>query len=149
MKQRNILSAALLPLCVIALAGCGYLSIQVEPLPTSTQPALTPLVITATPSPLASPQPTTTAPVPTLTITRSTGEPYLAYGTPVKLISVNMFTAKMGWGIGEVEKDLLQHVLFTSDGGQTWEDRTPAEMLANIPTSGLDAVAFFASYDEA
>jgi hypothetical protein len=60
-----------------------------------------------------------------------------------------MLSAQNGWAIAEVEKDLSQHVLFTGDGGETWQDRTPLLALENAPEVGLAVEAYFASSENA
>ncbi len=66
-------------------------------------------------------------------------------GTNLKIVNVKMIDDQDGWAVGEVDSDLFQHILYTSDGGITWQDRTPLAALNNAPDNGLVADAFFGS----
>jgi photosystem II stability/assembly factor-like uncharacterized protein len=60
-----------------------------------------------------------------------------------------MLDASQGWAIGQVDTDLNDRILFTHDGGQTWQDRTPYAALTSAPPEGLLAVAAFGSAQNA
>ncbi len=125
------------------LAGCGTLAIQVEPMPGSTRTAPPPTQ--EPPTKTASPFPST--PTPTFQPTpAATASPLqLKPGTSLKIVALKMLNDQDGWATGEVDSDLYQHILFTNDGGNTWQDRTPLAALANAPANGLVADAFFGS----
>jgi photosystem II stability/assembly factor-like uncharacterized protein len=145
--MKKILSFLLL---LFLLTACGPLDIRVEPIATPTLPPTgtpTRLPIIATPTPAASP----TLRLMTLTSTLPPPAPdlHLKTGSPVRIVQTHMLTALAGWAVGESDQDLVQHILFTSDGGRTWRDTTPQPVLANIPEGGLSANAYFASVDSA
>src|SRR5512133_3300155 len=112
-------------LFALLLAGCGVFEVGIEQ-------TSTPAPVTVTPGalPSASPSPTPSASL-------------LKPGQPVKIIRVRMLNRVSGWAICQVETDLSDHILFTRDGGQTWQDRTPAGAISNPPPEGLRAAAFF------
>lgn len=60
-----------------------------------------------------------------------------------------MLDVQSGWGVGEIESDLNDHLLFTTDGGQTWQERSPQAAFANAPADGLAVTANFSSKDVA
>lgn len=107
------------------LAGCGTFEVGIER--TSTPAAPTPTLI---PTVFVSPVPT-----------RVSG--MLKPGQTVRIIKISMLNRATGWAVGQVETDLTDHILFTGDGGQTWQERTPAQIFANQPPEGLSAAAFF------
>ena len=134
------------------LTACGPLDVHVEPIATPT-----PL-----PSPTALPTPRPIVPTPTsprvITATPSRAPqtptasgPDLRFkpGTALKIVSTHMLTAQTGWGVGESDQDLVQHILFTQDGGGTWRDATPPAALTNVPEGGLLATTWFASAENA
>lgn len=53
-------------------------------------------------------------------------------GSAVQLRELFMVAASSGWALGQVEGDPAEQVLFTADGGASWEVRTPPE----TPPSG-------------
>ena len=48
-------------------------------------------------------------------------------GVPVLLRELFMIDATNGWALGQVEGDPAEQVLFTADGGESWQVRTPAD----------------------
>lgn len=107
------------------------------PLPTKTPaPSATPAATEAVPDTAPSPSPTTPSPV---------GEPLpvLVAGQPVTLTVVKLLDATSGWAIGYGTGDIAyDHVLVTTDGGQTWRDVSPPEARPGEP-AGRAAVGFF------
>jgi photosystem II stability/assembly factor-like uncharacterized protein len=61
----------------------------------------------------------------------------------VTIIRVDMADALNGWAVGQAEGDENDHILRTSDGGETWQDVTPPEPESETGT-GRAAVAWFA-----
>lgn len=149
MKFRRVLSWTCILISFVALVGCGTLNVQIELPP---EPSSTPVKID-TPSPEPSstivPAVTTTIMASTLEAAgASTGQPSSA-GIPVNIVQIKMLDIKNGWGIGETEKDLNSHILFTSDGGQTWQDRTPLQAIVPVQVAGWSATAYFKSSQRA
>jgi len=63
--------------------------------------------------------------------------PYIALSTPIAgleqpltLTSLKMFDTLKGWAAAIGDIDNTPHLLKTSDGGKTWQERTPAGMAA-------------------
>ncbi len=133
MKVRSAKSLSLFLPAVLLLAfltACGVLEVGIESMPTPG---------TSTPPPSATPSPTSVVPTPTTALFSGQLKP----GQSVKIIQIRMLDEANGWGIGQVETDLNDHILFTADGGRSWQDRTPPDALLNSPAEGLAAVAFF------
>ena len=87
-------------------------------------------------------EPSSTA-VPTAEATPEATQPVIALfqpGTEVEIRTIQMIDAAAGWALGRADGS-EDHVLKTSDGGETWQDVTPAEPLT-VP-SAVDAEAFF------
>ena len=120
MKIHSTKLASLL-LLMVFLPACGVFEVGIE------QPTATPIPPTAIiPTPMPSPLPTQLRP-----------------GQAVKIIRINMLNITNGWGIGQVETDLNDHVLYTNDGGRSWQDVTPTQALVDAPPQGLTAIPFF------
>jgi len=66
----------------------------------------------------------------------------LVPGEPVTITKIRMFDATTGWGTG-YQTDSGAHILVTEDGGHTWEDRTPPELIADIPEENDSAWTHF------
>jgi photosystem II stability/assembly factor-like uncharacterized protein len=128
MKNHSTKLASLL-LLIIFLPACGVFEMGIEQ-PTATP--IPPTAIISTPS-------STPLPVPTL----------LRPGQAVEIMRINMLNITNGWGIGEVETDLNDHVLYTRDRGRSWQDVTPTEALTNSPIQGLAAISFFSADGDA
>ncbi|MEA2007732.1 MAG: hypothetical protein U9O54_01310 [Chloroflexota bacterium] len=118
------------------LSGCNYPSDSValsaespipptgESSPTATPTASNP-VHTFTPAPTLEATDSPPPPPPTSTVAGPQMPP-LTPGDEVILTQINMISRSVGWGIGhQIGSD--DHILRTSDGGQTWSDRTPPE----------------------
>lgn len=127
------------------LTACGTLAIQIEPIPEST-PSILP---SNTPTPTLSPVPFTQTPTLRPSATSMPNALQLKPGTSLNIKFTKMVSAQNGWAIGEVDSDLFQHILFTKDGGYSWQDRTPAVALVKAPANGLVAAAYFASSENA
>ena len=56
----------------------------------------------------------------------------LTSGEPVTLTQIRMFDTASGWGTG-YQHQSGAHILYTEDGGSTWVDRTPPELIADSP----------------
>jgi len=139
------------------IIACGTLQISVvnntnaQPtataFPSATLTAPGPTAPAATLSPEA---PTTTLGAPTATFPAT---PTLTLATqthqPVKIISTHMLDAFLGWAVGQVNSDLNDHLVFTQDGGKTWQERSPQAAFQGVPASGLAATPFFTSADQA
>lgn len=110
-------------LFALLFSGCGVFEVGIER--TST------------------PLPPTEMAIPTATLTPAPVIGRLKPGQLVKIIQIRMLNRLSGWAICQVETDLTDHILFTLDGGQTWQDRTPAEALVGQPPDGQRAAAFF------
>jgi photosystem II stability/assembly factor-like uncharacterized protein len=161
---------ALIILCAL-LSACGKFEVYVEIRPTHptqpAQPSITPGTdIAAQQTPISTPIVTpfspsgpTTAETPqhTPSITAvttaqpvTTAEPRrLRSGTPLNIISIHMLDASQGWAVGQVDTDLNDRILFTYDGGETWQDRTPYAALSTASPEGLSAVTAFGSAQNA
>ena len=109
---------------LLFLPDCGVLDVGIESTPTIA---------------MASPVSTSTVPIPTQTHFPGKLKP----GQPLKIIQIQMLSPTDGWAVGQVETDLNDHIMFTQDGGQTWQERTPPEALLGSPPSGLSATAHF------
>jgi len=57
-----------------------------------------------------------------------------------------MVDASNGWAIGNAG-DTIDHVLRTSDGGNTWQDVTPPEAAPTMDLPEKRAVGFFLNRD--
>jgi photosystem II stability/assembly factor-like uncharacterized protein len=121
MKIRATKLASVLLILMIFLPACGVFEVGIEQ-PTATPLAPTAIIPTPTPSPF--PQ-------------------QLKLGQAVKIMRINMLSTTNGWGTGQVETDLNDHILYTSDGGRGWQDVTPTEALVGAPPQGLAATSFF------
>ena len=120
---------AILTFLLLLLPACGVLEVGLEePLPRETAtlpPTLAlPPTLTFTPTPFADFDP-------------------IAPGQKIHLASIRMLDKLKGWGIGQVEGQTTDILLLTSDGGRTWQNRTPRAALQIPPAQGLSATAFF------
>ena len=147
MKFQRALSLACIVISMVVLVDCGTLNVQVELPPQVTSTSTEPATPTMEPSP--TPGPTAIILAPTLESPVSPIGQANSSGTPVNIVQIKMLDAKNGWGIGEIEKDLNSHILFTADGGQTWRDRTPFQALIPAQVAGWSATAYFKSNQQA
>jgi photosystem II stability/assembly factor-like uncharacterized protein len=137
----------------LLILSCGTLNISVVNNAPTLQPTLTaPVAAVVTIPP--TPGPTLIPPVPTATAA-ATATPRLTLSAgvqtnqAVKIISIHMLDASLGWAVGQVNSDLNDHLMFTSDGGATWHERSPQDAFYGAPASGLAATPFFASASQA
>ncbi len=130
---------AIICTCLVLLAGCATSGtpIIVTSIPTSVPPtakiapSATPIPPTETPTPVP---PTPTATTPPVNII----EKYPS-GQEFTVTSLDMVDALNGWAIGGLGGKVGDHVLFTTDGGNTWKDVTPPEP---APAADQTKVAF-------
>jgi photosystem II stability/assembly factor-like uncharacterized protein len=143
---KKIIYPLSLGLLLMALAACTTAGATITTLPTTIQPTSlpptqTPFPITETPLP---PKQTPTSPPPTATPT-SVSENVIQHfpnGQEFTVTYIHMVDANLGWAIGGLTSSAGDHVLATKDGGNTWKDVTPPQLVAadNSPQS---AVGFF------
>lgn len=125
----NTRLATLTILIFLFLPACGVLEVGLEQLPpreTATLPPILELPATVILPPTPSPQPEQLQP-----------------GQAVRITHIQMQDKLNGWGIGRVETDSNDYLLVTSDGGRSWQNRTPRAALQASPAQGLSATAFF------
>lgn len=97
-----------------------------RPQPTATKP--TPTIVPtstreATPSSTPEPESSDT-PSPTIEGAPSVTVPPLTAGQDVTITEIKMIDSRTGWGIGHQDGP-IDHILYTNDGGETWENRSP------------------------
>lgn len=93
--------------------------------------AATPNVVTATPRPQATP---------------AANPLRFARGEALTLDSIHMLQTVDGWATGHTQTNPDQHILRTSNGGQSWKDVTPPELLAPSGSGNRrQAAGYFAS----
>lgn len=106
---------------------------------TDSQPDHTPEAsITTTPEAQETPQPPTQP-------TNEVNILHLVVGQAITIKDITMLDAEVGWAIGGTS-GVEDHILFTTDGGRMWSDRTPPEPAAPIIGNPKTASAFF--FDE-
>ena len=88
------------------------------------------------------PQPTSPEIPPTEIASNPTGD-------PVRISSAHFWDAENGWGIGAVAEDAFQHVLRTSDAGNTWVDVTPVGAVADPLVAETAALPAFVDANHA
>jgi photosystem II stability/assembly factor-like uncharacterized protein len=117
----------LLCITVLVLAGCATSGtpVYVTSIPSSvpatatTAPSSTPVAPTDTPTPVP---PTPTATTPTEVVIQ-----HYPSGQEFTVTSISMIDANDGWATGSLGAQVGDHVLTTTDGGNTWTDVTPPE----------------------
>ncbi len=117
--------------------------------PAATQPATSPPVgpiiteapVTEPPLPVSTEPPIEPLPV-TPELVLGPPIPHLSPNQAVVITKIEMFDASTGWALGG-EADPGDHVLRTSDGGNTWADVTPPEPAPAADQSAKIATAFF------
>lgn len=62
---------------------------------------------------------------------------------PAAVRAIQMLDAQNGWAVGAGDGQTPLPLLFTSDGGQNWQDRTPTSVAASAPSYGSNIPAFY------
>lgn len=130
MISRKWLALSLTCLALLVLTACGIPQAGTEVTPASPDGTLTPASeiqpgATATLEVTATPLPTLTPTRPT-TPTPGAGGP--GAGQPVQIRRIRMLDTQNGWAIGSLAGGASDRVLVTSDGGRSWQDRTPPDI---------------------
>jgi len=134
--------------------GLSACSTPASPPPATSTPIPTD---TSAPAPTDTPEPGPTAtplPIPVQpsmsTFVPPSGEPlpHLQPGQAVIISRISMFDVNNGWAIGG-QPDPDANILVTSDGGQTWKDVTPPEVVPAEGQSHKIASATFNNKDVA
>jgi photosystem II stability/assembly factor-like uncharacterized protein len=113
----------------ILLAACATTATVVPPTATPTQAPPTETAIpSATPLPPTS-TPTEVPPTSTATSGVANSITHFPSGQEFSVTAIHMVDAHTGWAIGGLVTP-GDHVLFTTDGGNTWKDVTPPEEAA-------------------
>lgn len=112
-------------IAVIMAAGCTFPLFKSSATPTKTPPP-TPTIMGQTIIP---------------TISNGLSIARLPAGTELKLSAIRMFSLTTGWAVGMGGADANEHILRTSDGGNTWKDATPPD--SPIVAYGKQVGAFF------
>ncbi len=127
------------------LAGCNYpgyskkpqatVSASVSPIVSRIADTQTPLPVTVTQTANVQTSPTTpdvsATPLPaSATAQPESGVPMaaLAVGKPVYLSVIRMVDLNQGWGVAR-QDDKIDHVVRTEDGGSSWKDVSPPQLL--------------------
>ena len=118
MSKFNRVDPVLAILCLI-LAACTLPFAKPTPLVETQPPVLTPETFPATATAEFVLPPTATPVLST---------PIAGTAQPLTLTSLKMFDASNGWAAAIGDTDDHPHLLRTSDGGITWQERTPAGM---------------------
>ena len=112
-----------------SVAHSGESSLPSTKIPVSTEKPATPatMVETSLPAYTSTLAPTleVTNPSPTATLSDPLMSP-LTFGEEIILTQISMISQSDGWSIG-YQPGSDEHILHTSDGGQTWSTRTPPE----------------------
>lgn len=115
--------------------------------PPTPEAAFTPTPDTTSDGGPAGPQgQTTPALLPAPVIDPAAAIPHLAPGTVVTITYIDMQTSTTGWALGR-ERGPDDHVLRTTDGGETWADVTPPERASTNGDPRKVAHAFFLDSD--
>jgi photosystem II stability/assembly factor-like uncharacterized protein len=122
MSKFNRLDPILAILCLI-LAACTLPFVKPTPIVETQPPPPTKESLPVEPT-----QDTVT--LPTREVVLST--PIGGVAQPLTLTSLKMFDASNGWASATGDTDDHPHLLRTSDGGITWQERTPAGMTAEL-----------------
>lgn len=124
--MRRFSAFFILLLLILAVGGCGQDS-------------------AATPTAASGPdqtQPSNPIPLPTSIATDNGGK-------PITIIDIFFWDAANGWGIGTVVDDPFQHVLRSSDEGNTWVDVTPSGAITDPQTPNTAVVSAFVDANHA
>lgn len=120
MSKFNRVDPVLAILCLI-LAACTLPFVKPTPLVETQPPPQTKESLPVEPT-------KDTVTLPTREVILST--PIAGTAQPLTLTSLKMFDASNGWAAATGDTDDHPHLLRTSDGGVTWQERTPAGMTA-------------------
>lgn len=82
------------------------------------------------------PQPTAPEVLPTQIATDPAGE-------PVTITDIFFWDAQNGWGVGSMPGDPFEHILRTTNAGNTWTDITPVGAIADPQNRNTAALAAF------
>ena len=74
--------------------------------------------------------------------------PLLTAGQPLNMLSLEMFDERTGWGIAG-EEGQNRHILRTEDGGRTWIDVSPPELVSQVRGFGKPATGQFIDWQTA
>lgn len=153
MNSWKWLTLSLTCVCLFVLSACGSFQAGGEATPVSpgstfTHSPTSEIQPGGTPTPEVTP---TTLPemTPALTPTQTPAAGSPETGQPVQIRQIRMLDTQNGWAIGRVAGDSLDHILFTSDGGKTWQNRTPSDAPQEARTSETSPAAFFESAQHA
>jgi photosystem II stability/assembly factor-like uncharacterized protein len=125
-------------LLILTLAGCATTA---TPLATGETPTSLPATQVILPTSTAVPPtetPTVLPPTATATEIPSNAIQHYPSGQDFTVTNIDMIDATHGWAIGSLGFVVGDHVLFTTDGGDTWKDVTPPEAL---PDTGQQKAA--------
>ncbi len=160
MRSHDVGRSALVVLLLLVLALSGCTGTPASPLPSRSVQELPP---TWTPSP-GSPATQTPTPNPTQIFAAETGMPplprpatalpsapqgrpepisLLPAGARLTLDRVQMLDVHNGWAVGTGGQRAHQHIFRTHDGGQTWRDVSPPELIREDDAFIKRAEGFF------
>lgn len=144
--MKRITAILLIVTSLLALSAC---TLQINIINPNATPAATPAT-GGTPGPVDSaPTVTSTQPTAAPSITATSTEAPLALPLrlePGERLSVHttfMLDSTSGWGIGHGQASAMDHILRTSDGGDTWREVTPPRLLAQPSLVYNVAEAYF------
>lgn len=135
------LSGIVLLLSLLLVGGCTALTTTpaASPVPAATIPPTTAPATTAAAATVTSAPPTAT-PMPTVPSATATATP--PAGEPLTLASIHMLTATEGWATGSTvpsggvaQPAPSNNVFRTSDGGASWQDVTPSDVVSQTVAS--------------
>lgn len=151
------LSLTVCLLMLVALAACSPAEATDSLTPAATTAVSTDTAAppaTATTAPATEVPPTATeAPTAAPTSAEVVGSPTaapegpvieaFAPSEPITLSQIQMLDATEGWAVGQGADSLDDHILATADGGATWADVTPPQLLDAAASLGQAAAPFF------
>jgi photosystem II stability/assembly factor-like uncharacterized protein len=141
-KPRILTACAIFIILSLILAACATATpgISITSIPTEIQPTQ---VVLATTEPLP-PTETATELPPTATATPTPVNPIQHYpaGQEFAVTNIDMIDVNNGWAVGGIGVAVGDHILTTTDSGNTWKDVTPPEEQP-AADQHLAAVGFF------
>lgn len=69
--------------------------------------------------------------------------------TAIEILDVTMINGGVGWGIGHLPNGIGKLIVRTVDGGETWKNVTPAEILYQNGGRNLEPSAYFIDVNQA